>query len=199
MARPPIARTPAKSGAKPVARPITAKYLQNAAMFYLERYSASAEGVRRVLQRRVNKARRLEAPVMDDVEDAIEATIRKLIDVGLIDDRQFAQTKARALHRRGTSARFTRQKLQVAGVDPDTVQSALEALGGELGADAGQREWQAAVALARRRRLGPFRPPEQRVDRRAKDLAAMARAGFAFDVARKVIDATDPDALDEDS
>jgi regulatory protein len=195
MARPP----PARKAGKPVARPITAKYLQNAAMFYLERYSASAEGVRRVLQRRINKARRLEAPVMDDVESAIEATIQKLIDIGLIDDRQFAQTKARALHRRGTSARFTRQKLQVAGVDPDTVQCALEALGGELGADAGQREWQAAVALARRRRLGPFRLPEQRADRRTKDLAAMARAGFAFNVARKVIDATDPHALDEDS
>ena len=55
------------------------------------------------------------------------------------------------------------------------------------------------MALARRRRLGPFRLPEQRADRRTKDLAAMARAGFAFDVARKVIDATDPDALDEDS
>jgi regulatory protein len=194
MARPP----PTRSDGKPVARPITAKYLQAAAIFYLERYSASAEGVRRVLQRRVRKARRLEAPVMDDVESAIEATVQKLIAAGLIDDRQFAQTKARALHRRGTSARFTRQKLQMAGVDSETVQSALAALGGELGADAIEREWQAAVALARRRRLGPFRPAGQRALRRAMDLAAMARAGFAFDIARKVIDAADPDTLDED-
>jgi len=198
MVRPPPTKPVGNPAGKPVARPITAKYLQNAAIFYLERYSASAEGVRRVLQRRVRKARRLEAPVMDDVESAIEATVQKLIAAGLIDDRQFAQTKARALHRRGTSARFTRQKLQMAGVDSETVQSALAALGGELGADAPEREWQAAVALARRRRLGPFRPAGQRAIRRAKDLAAMARAGFAFDVARKVIDATDPDALDED-
>lgn len=186
------------SPAKPVARPITAQYLQNAAMFYLERYAASAEGVRRILLRRVYMARRLEAPVMDDVENAIEATIQKLIALGLIDDSQFAQAKVRALHRRGTSARFTRQKLQVAGVDSETAQSALAALDNEFGADAGRRERQAAVALARRRRLGPFRPAEQRAPRRAKDLAAMARAGFAFDVARKVIDAADPGALDED-
>lgn len=198
MVRPPPTKPVGNPAGKPVARPITVKYLQNAAIFYLERYSASAEGVRRVLQRRVRKARRLEAPVMDDVESAIEATVQKLIAAGLIDDRQFAQTKARALHRRGTSARFTRQKLQMAGVDSEIVQSALAALGSELGADAPEREWQAAVALARRRRLGPFRPAGQRAIRRAKDLAAMARAGFAFDVARKVIDATDPDALDED-
>jgi len=113
-----------KSAGKPVGRPITAKYLQNAAMFYLERYSASAEGVRRVLQRRVRKARRLEAPVMDDVEGASRPRSQKLIDVGLIDDRQFARPR-HGHCMAGTSARFTRQKLQVAGVDSETVQSAL--------------------------------------------------------------------------
>jgi len=33
---------------KRTARPITAKYLQNAAAFYLERYPSTAEGLRRV-------------------------------------------------------------------------------------------------------------------------------------------------------
>ena len=31
-----------------------------------------------------------------------------------------------------------------------------------------------------------------------RDLAAMARAGFAYDIAKKVIDAPSPDVLDED-
>ena len=48
---------------KRTASPITAKYLQNAAVFYLERYASSAEGLRRVLRRRVSKARLLDAPV----------------------------------------------------------------------------------------------------------------------------------------
>ena len=47
------------------ARPITAQYLQNAAAFYLERYPATAEGLRRVLRRRVRKAEIGEAPVME--------------------------------------------------------------------------------------------------------------------------------------
>ena len=46
---------------KRTASPVTAKYLQNAAVFYLERYASSAEGLRRVLRRRVSKARLLEA------------------------------------------------------------------------------------------------------------------------------------------
>jgi regulatory protein len=74
----------------------------------------------------------------------------------------------------------------------------MAALDKELHTDPRQREWQAAIALARRRRFGPFRPDKDRKDRRLRDLAAMARAGFAFDIAKKVIDAKDPDALDEE-
>ena len=178
-------------------RPITAKYLQNAATFYLERYPSTAEGLRRVLNRRVAKARLLDAPVMDDVERTIEAIVAKFVDAGVIDDKAFAQTKARALHRRGTSTRLTRRKLELAGIDAATLDLAMAGLDEELDTDPGRREWRAAAALARRRRLGPYRPAEDRKDHRARDLAAMARAGFDYDLARKVIDAPTPDALDE--
>ena len=70
---------------KRVARPITPTYLQNAATFYLERYASSAEGLRRVLRRRVRKAEMLNAPVMDNVEQAIEAVVRKFVTAGLLD------------------------------------------------------------------------------------------------------------------
>ena len=118
---------------KRTARPITAKYLQNAAAFYLERYPSTAEGLRRVLNRRVRKAEMLEAPVMDNVKQAIDAVVAKFVAAGVIDDKAFAQTKARALHRRGTSTRLTRQKLKIAGVDGDTLDQAMVAL------DAGTR------------------------------------------------------------
>ena len=182
---------------KRVARPITAKYLQNAAAFYLERYPSSAEGLRRVLNRRVAKAKMLDAPIMDNVQQAIEVVVAKFVDAGVIDDKAFAQTKARSLHRRGTSSRLTRQKLKMAGVDGDTLDEAMEGLDVELDVTPAQRELRAAAALARRRRLGPYRPAEDRKDHRPRDLATMARAGFAYDVAKKVIDAKDPDSLDE--
>ncbi len=181
---------------KRIARPITAKYLQNAAAFYLERYPSTAEGLRRVLNRRVAKARMLEAPVMENVQQAIDAVVAKFVDAGVIDDKAFAQTKARSLHRRGTSNRLTRQKLKMAGVDGDTLAKAMNGLDLELDTSPAERERKAAVALARRRRLGPFRQKDRK-DHRTKDLAAMARGGFEYQLARKVIDAADPDALDE--
>jgi regulatory protein len=51
----------------------------------------------------------------------------------------------------------------------------------------------AALALAKRRRLGPFRSPGVRAANRMRDLAALGRAGFAYDIARQVIDG-DPDS-----
>lgn len=185
------------SAVKRVARPITARYLQNAATFYLVRYPCTAEGLRRVLQRRVARARLAEAPVMEDVERTIETIIARFVDAGAVDDKAFAQTKARSMHRRGTSTRLMRRKLELAGVDAATLDRAMDGLDEELHANPEERERRAAIALARRRRLGPFRPAGERQDRRNRDLAAMARAGFSFELARTVIDAASPDALDE--
>ncbi len=178
------------------ARPITAKYLQNAATFYLERYPSTAEGLRRVLNRQVARAKMADGLVMDDVRQVIAAIVARFVAAGVIDDKAFAQTKARALHRRGTSTRLTRQKLKLAGIDGDTLDKAMAGLDQELDTNPRQREWQAATALARRRRLGPYRE-KARKEHRNRDLAAMARAGFDYELARKVIDAVDAAALDE--
>ena len=137
-----------------------------------------------------------DAPIVENVERVIAEMVAKFVAAGVIDDKAFAQTKARALHRRGTSNRLTRQKLKLAGIDGDTLDQAMAGLDQELDTDPRQREWRAATALARRRRLGPFRGKDRK-DHRNRDLAAMARAGFDYDLAKKVIDAADAAALDE--
>ena len=60
----PPPNAPAKRPTRKIARPITAKYLDNVAAFYLERYPSTAEGLRRVLNRRVRKAQVFDAPVI---------------------------------------------------------------------------------------------------------------------------------------
>jgi regulatory protein len=88
-----------------------------------------------------------------------------------------------------------RHKLKLAGVDGATLDKAMAGLDEELALDPRQREMKAAVALAQRRRLGPFREKD-RAGKRDRDLAVMARAGFDYDLARKVIDAKDRDIID---
>lgn len=176
---------------------MTATSLENAATHYLQRFSASSANLRQVLLRRIERARRADSPVADDAEAAIEAIIAKFQRLKLIDDAAFAAGRAAALRRRGTSRRFISGKLRLAGIDEDGIGQAIEAADSEtaplaVDEDGPQAELRAALRLAQRRRLGPWRPQQERAAMRQRDLASLARAGFGLDIARRVIDADDP-------
>ncbi len=168
--------------------------LEKSALFYLERYAASSGQLRRVLLRRVKRAEMLgtDAPEAEAARRHIEGLIARFLASGLLDDRRFAEATAQSLQRRGTSRRRIRERLAAKGVDRDFVDDALETIEpeGETG------ELAAAGVLARRRRLGPYRAARARKEFRQKDLATLARAGFSLDVARKVLAARDPEALE---
>ncbi len=55
----------------------------------------------------------------------------------------------------------------------------------------------AAFTLARRRRLGPFRLAA-REENRQRDMAVLGRAGFSFEIARKIVEADDVAALEDE-
>ncbi len=168
---------------KPVKKPprkVTPAYLQRAALAYLEKYASSAENLRRVLRRKVDKRCRLRGEDPKEFHELIDEVVAKSLRTGLIDDTRYAEARVATLRRRGGSARAIQAKLSAKGVDRSTIAAALE--GGEE-----DDEEKAAYAFARRRKLGPFRPGE-RAPYRDKDLAAMARAGFRFDVARRIVE-----------
>lgn len=172
---------------------ITPQYLENAALHYLERFAASSAGLRRVLLRKVDRSVAHWGGERADHLAAVDAVIVKLTGLGYLDDRAFAQMKTRSLHRQGKGSRAIRATLAAKGVDGEMAEQAMETLTEEHA----DPDLAAAVKLARKRRLGPFRPPEKRAETRAKDMAALARSGFDFDTARRVIDADSIDALED--
>ncbi len=176
---------------------VSLKTLETAAFFYLQRYSSSAERLRRVLRRRVARAVMIGQADLDAETAAgwIEAIIDRLRRAGVLDDARHAETRAVSLRRRGDSQALIARRLRAEGVDGDIIRATLDALAGDApGADP---DLSAAMALARRRGLGPYRAdPGERAARRDRDLAALARKGFPARVARAVIDAPDVAALD---
>ena len=172
-----------------VGRPVTAAYLERAALHYLERYGASSEMLRRVLLRKVRTRCRLRAEDPEPFLPLVEATVTRALAAGLVNDAAFAAARAATLRRRGGSARRIAQALAAKGVAPDEVAAALA--GDEDAPPPEDQEEAAAFAYARRRRLGPYRRPEARDAYRERDLAALARAGFAYPLARAVVDAPD--------
>ncbi|MEI7606770.1 MAG: RecX family transcriptional regulator [Rhodospirillaceae bacterium] len=177
---------------KPPPPPLTPDRLERAALRYLERFSASAASLRRVLARRVERSAREHGSDAAEGARWVEALILRYQASGLLNDAVYAEAKAVSLRRRGASARAIRDKLAAKGVEAEVAASALartdEDGGHAEGADSADEE--AARALARRRRLGPFRPDSARAEHRTKDLAALGRAGFSYETARRVIDGT---------
>jgi regulatory protein len=165
-------------------RPVNSAYLERAAMAYLERYSSSSDNLRRVLRRKVDKRCRMRGEETGGFHPLIEEVIAKTLRLGLVDDARYAEARVATLRRRGGSARAIQAKLAAKGVDRSIVSAALEGEDGD--------ETAAAHALARRRKLGPYRPGEKG-PYREKDLASLARAGFSYGIARAVIDGDAPD------
>ncbi len=163
---------------------------------HLERYVASTGRLRAVLERRVRRATAHHGDDPAPLLAEIDGVIAGLDGTGLLDDVALAGGLAGSLRRRGDARPVARQKMLARGLPPALVDAALAGADAAVDADGqrGDADLAAAAAYARRRHLGPFRAAG-RAERRDRDLAAMARAGHRFDVARRVIDCDDPEAL----
>ncbi len=170
----------------------TAKSLENVALYYLERFASSRENLRRVLERRLRKARAVHP---DEDYAALDEAIGDMLDrferSGLLDDRVYAEHLAESLLRRGESRRRIQQRLRQKGVGADDIGHALARLNDQTA----QPDLVAACRLLRRRRLGPYRQRD-RAERFEKDLAALARAGFSLDTAREVLGLASPEEVE---
>lgn len=164
----------------------TRRHLENAALWYLARYQASARSLERVLMRRVARSARHHGTDASEGAVLVADLIARYERAGLLNDAAFAHARAATLHARGASRRVIAGRLQQKGIGAEDIDAALTALAEED--PDGRPDLSAAKRTARRRRLGPWRTGPDRVERREKDLAALARAGFSYDIARTVID-----------
>lgn len=123
-----------------------------------------------------------------DVETAtgqLDDLIARYERSGLLNDAQYAQANVSRLRRRGMSRRAVMEKLQIKGLSPTQIKTALAEMEGETSDE--DPEFTAALALARRKKIGPFRKNPAHDDFKQKDMAALGRAGYSFDVARRVM------------
>jgi regulatory protein len=185
--------------------------LERAALHYLERYASSAENLHRVLMRRVLRSAHLHGSDLEAGQKAVDNLIHRYKCAGLLDDSAYATGRAASLHRQGKSSRWIARCLQSKGVGSQDIEAALSALAETEGQAADLR---AAMNYARRRRIGPWREPshkysdkgrswecegecdeDSREAYREKDMAALARQGFGYDIARQIIEAGRPEDL----
>ncbi|MFO0738116.1 MAG: regulatory protein RecX [Labilithrix sp.] len=186
-----------RSSTRPKAPPpaLTQAVLHEAALAYLTHRSASVAQMRKVLDRRVaawaRRASEEEAAAgVEKARTAAEAVVERLLASGLLDDAAYAQRRAEALTRSGKSRRAVAFELARKGVNEEAARAAVPQ-------DA-ETELAAAVALMRRKRIGPYARAslvrDDKLERRW--LGTFARGGFSFSTAQRVL-RMDRDAADE--
>ena len=160
--------------------------LHEAALQHLARYAATEAGLLRVLERKIARWVRESGAAADEAVAAREAArevARALAGSGVVDDAAFAEARARRLLRGGHSRRAVVHHLASKGVEQELATRVLAAT---------DDEFPAALAFARRRRIGPFRAGPVDEGGRQREMGALARAGFPRAVAERALN-TAPD------
>lgn len=142
------------------------------ALRYVERFATTRGRLTAYLERKIRER----GFTGGTPEPALLA--ERFAQAGYIDDRAFGDARARAMARRGLGARRVAIAFRQAGIDADDSAA--------LAPDIAERAVDAAIAFARRRRIGPFAaevPDRQMVERQ---IAAMIRGGHDFTLARKI-------------
>lgn len=162
---------------------ITHQRLYNITLYYLSRYDSCTSKVRDMLKRRILKDTQAGADVPTEVNEWIENIIKRVQELGYIDDRRYVQNQVRSMSNAGKSARFMTMKLTQMGIDADLIDEVLNA--------SEDNDLTRAKQLVRRKKLGYLRPENVRADFYQKDLATLGRAGFSYEMAKTALDGED--------
>ncbi len=163
--------------------PLERAQLGDLALHYAGRYMTTAKKLEEYLRRKVR-----ERGWAGEGEPPVTEIVAKCVDQRFVDDEAYAASKAETLLRRGYGGRRIAQALHHAGVDEQTRNANVPGK---------QEERAAALALARRRRFGPFSRTAVDQALRDKQLAAMMRAGHAPHHARALVDANSEEEVEE--
>ncbi len=167
--------------------------LYQAALKYLARYTATEAGLRRVLTQRIDRWARVQTdrdiaePMVEAARAAVDGVVERLAKAGAVSDTAFAESRAMNLVRSGQSARSIQMRLVAKGVTSDLARAAS--------VTDPDTELAAALVLARKRRIGPYRTIELAdAAVRLKEMAFLARAGFSREIAQQTLDTSREDA-----
>ncbi len=171
------------------ADPLNPESLARAALRHLERFDSSVANLRRVLMRRFRRIAREREVDMSRAAQLIDELLERYQGSNLLNDDRFARALATSLRARGTSRRAIVAKLRARGISATVAERAVAA----ADAEGGDAELAAAVAMVRKKRMGPHRPDAERQAEQRRDLNRLARAGFSFDVAKRALRADEVD------
>ena len=152
--------------------------LKKYAFSYLSKYNTSKKNLDRILH---SKVRRMNLEKKDKfiLHSSIASIIADLEINKLIDDNNFVQSKINSLSSQGKSKIFVESYLIQKGIEKNLIKKTFENF--ELKNP--NWETESAKIFARKKRLGI-----KYSNNFEKDLAKMARAGFKYNICKKILE-----------
>ncbi len=163
-----------------IPRKITAKYLHNAGLAYLQKFAASSKGFETELMRKVKKScMHHKEQDFETCAGLVRETVKKFERSGLLNDVVFAEGMVSSLRRGGKSKKAIVNKMTIKGLANDLTSKTLTEFDEREHGGTAESEMTAALRFAKKKKLETKEPE--------KALAAMARAGFSYDIARRAL------------
>lgn len=164
-------------------KPLEPARLNELALAYVARFATSGGKLADYLKRKLRE-RGWEAEAAPDVA----GLVARFVEAGYIDDTAYARAKSGGLLRRGYGGRRIDQALGAAGIAAEVREEVRAPI---------SEQRVAALALARKRRFGPFGAPVSDRAAREKQFAAMLRAGHPLDSVRFLVNAASIEAAED--
>ena len=156
--------------------------LKDLAYSYLEKYNPSKQQLKVFLLKKYlfkikgSKSKKEVTSIIDEI-------IMNLEKNKFLNDELYSDSKSRTLLKRGYSLNKINQSLRMKGIDQKFIKQSIEKIKNkEI-----EPDFVSALKLCKRRRIGAIRPNANRELFYKKDMGVLARAGFDYDLSKRVL------------
>ena len=157
--------------------------VRDSAYSYLDKYSPSKQQLKTHLLKKFLKNEK-KITNKKRVSDLIDIIIIELQNRNFLNDSIYSDSKTKAYLKRGYSLNKIRYNLIKKGIEEKFVKSSIS----KIKEDESDPDFFSAIKLCKKRRIGAFREENNRSIFYKKDIGILARAGFSYEISKKVLD-----------
>jgi regulatory protein len=157
--------------------------MRNFSFNYIEKYAPSKQQLRTYLLKKYIKAKVLNIN-KKNISDLIDVVLQDLEKSKFINDEFYSKSKVKSLIQKGSSINKIRSYLFSKGIKDKYIKQTID----KIYEDNQDQDFFSAIRLCKKKRIGPARNESNRSLFYKKDIGVLARAGFNFEISKKVMD-----------
>ena len=157
--------------------------LKDLAYSYIEKYSPSKQQLKTyLLKKYLTKFSGIKSK--KEITEIIDQILNNLEEKKYLNDELYSDSKARSFLKRGYSLNKINSMLRNKGIKDEFIKNSIE----KIKENKIEPDFVSALKLCKRRRIGAVRPQSNRELFYKKDIGILARAGFNFELSKRVLD-----------